>query len=256
MAGGGRLAGEVAIVTGAGQGIGEEIARAFAREGATVAVVDIDGGAAGRVAAAITDAGGNAFALTVDVTRSDAVDAMVADVVARSGTVDILVNGAGGWHRIDPVVDISDQEWDAIVRLNLTSAFYCARAAARVMVEKKSGRIISIASGAGIAPSPVAPSSLPYSAAKAGLIGMSKLLARDLGPHGITVNCVAPGTTLTPRVRRARAPADLERIAATNPLRHLVEPEDAAAATLFLASKEARYVTGVTLPVNAGKLIV
>jgi 3-oxoacyl-[acyl-carrier protein] reductase len=84
---------------------------------------------------------------------------------------------------------------------------------------------------------------------------MSKLLARDLGPYGITVNCVAPGTTLTPRVRKAREPADIERIAATNPLRHLVEPQDAAAATLFLASDEARYVTGVTLLVNAGKLI-
>jgi 3-oxoacyl-[acyl-carrier protein] reductase len=255
MTGGGRLAGDVAIVTGAGQGIGEEIARTFGREGATVAVVDIDGGHAGRVAEAITAAGGKAFALTVDVTRSDKVDAMVADVVAHAGTVDILVNGAGGWHRIRPLVDISDEEWDEVVSLNLTTAFYCARAAARVMIENESGRIVSIASGAGIAPSPVAPSSLPYSAAKAGLIGMSKLLARDLGPHGITVNCVAPGTTLTPRVQKAREPADIERIAATNPLRHLVEPEDAAAATLFLASKEARYVTGVTLPVNAGKLI-
>jgi 3-oxoacyl-[acyl-carrier protein] reductase len=253
---GGRLDGDVAIVTGGGQGIGAEIGRTFGREGATVAVVDINATEAGRVTGEIVGCGGKAFALTADVTKSDKVDDMVAEVVGRCGTVDILINGAGGWHRIQPVVEITDEEWDRLVTLNLTTAFYCSRAAARIMIEKKSGRIVSIASGAGIAPSPVAPSSLPYSAAKAGLIGMSKLLARDLGPHGITVNCVAPGTTLTPRVRKARAQADIDRIAATNPLRRLVEPVDAAEATLFLASREARYITGVTLQVNAGKLIV
>jgi NAD(P)-dependent dehydrogenase (short-subunit alcohol dehydrogenase family) len=255
MANGGRLSGEVAIVTAGGQGIGEAIAKTFAHEGATVAVVDINGETAERVSCEIAAAGGKAFALTVDVTKSDKVDAMVADVVKRCGTVDILVNGAGGWHKIVPLVDITDEEWDRLLTLNITTAFYCARAAARVMIEKKSGRIISIASNAGIAPSPLAKSCLPYVAGKSALIGISKFLANDLGPYGITVNCVAPGTTLTPRVKKARDQATIDRLIATNPLRRLVEAQDAADATLFLASKEARNITGVCLQVNAGKLI-
>jgi 3-oxoacyl-[acyl-carrier protein] reductase len=251
----GRLAGDVAIVTAGGQGIGEAVSKTFAREGATVAVVDIDSAAAERVAGEIAASGGKAFALAVDVTKSDRVDAMVADVVARCGTLDILVNGAGGWHGLVPLTEISDEEWDRVIALNLTTAFYCSRAAARVMMEKKSGRIISIGSNAGIAPSPNARSHLPYVAGKSGLIGFSKFLANDLGPYGITVNCVAPGTTLTPRVRKVRDQATIDRLVATNPLRRLVEEQDAADAILFIASKEARNITGVTLKVNAGKLI-
>jgi 3-oxoacyl-[acyl-carrier protein] reductase len=251
----GRLKGSVAIVTAAAQGLGEAIAKCFAREGATVAVTDINRSEADRVTGEIAAAGGAAFTHVVDATSSAAVDRMVAAVVERCGTVDILVNAAGGFHRFSPITDIADEEWERVITLNLTTAFYCSRAAARVMIEKKSGRIISISSGAGLAPNPHAPSYAPYGAAKAGMIGMSKLLARDLGPYGITVNCIAPGTTLTPRVRKVRDAESLERIAAMNPMRHLVEPEDTAEAALYLASPEARYVTGVTLMVNAGNLI-
>jgi 3-oxoacyl-[acyl-carrier protein] reductase len=127
---------------------------------------------------------------------------------------------------------------------------------AKIMMEKKQGRIISIASGAGIGPSPFAPTSLAYGAGKAGLIGFSKLLARDLGAYGITVNTVTPGTTLTPRVRKVRDAASIERIAARNPMKTLVEPQDCAEAVLFLASTESRYITGVNLKVNAGSIIV
>lgn len=251
----GRLAGSVAIVTAAAQGLGEAIAKCFAREGATVAVVDINQGELERVAGEIEAAGGTALIQVVDVTKSSAVDRMVADVVERCGTVDILLNGAGGFHRLSPITEIADDEWERVIALNLTSAFYCSRAAARVMVEKKFGRIISISSGAGLAPNPHAPSYAPYGAAKAGVIGMSKLIARDLGPYNITVNCIAPGTTLTPRVKKVRDAESIAKIAAMNPMRHLVEPEDTAEAALYLASKEARYVTGVTLMVNAGNLI-
>jgi 3-oxoacyl-[acyl-carrier protein] reductase len=251
----GRLAGSVAIVTAAAQGLGEAIAKCFAREGATVAVVDINQGELERVAGEIEAAGGTALIKVVDVTKSSAVDRMVADVVDHYGTVDILLNGAGGFHRLSPITEIADDEWERVIALNLTSAFYCSRAAARVMMEKQFGRIISISSGAGLAPNPHAPSYAPYGAAKAGVIGMSKLIARDLGPYNITVNCIAPGTTLTPRVRKVRDAESLEKIAAMNPMRHLVEPEDTAEAALYLASKEARYVTGVTLMVNAGNLI-
>ena len=123
------------------------------------------------------------------------------------------------------------------------------------MMEKRKGSIISIASGAGIAPNPFAPSYIPYSAAKAGVIGFTKALARDLGAYGITVNTVSPGTTRTPRVVKVRDAASLERIAAQNPMNVLFDPEYSAASVLYLASADARYVTGVTLMVNAGNLI-
>jgi len=245
----------VAIVTAAGQGIGESIARRFAKAGARVAVVDVDGTKARRVAADIEGEGGAALALPADVTSSSQIDAMVRTVAGQWGRVDILVNGAGGFDRLTPITGITDEEWTRVINLNLTSAFLCARAVAAGMMERKRGRIVSIASGAGIAPNPYAPSYLPYGAAKAGLIGFTKLLARDLGPYGITVNTVSPGTTATPRVKAVRDEASLKNIAAQNPMRCLVEPEDAAAAVLFLASPEARYITGVNLNVNAGNLM-
>jgi 3-oxoacyl-[acyl-carrier protein] reductase len=251
----GTLAGKVAIVTAAGQGIGEEIAKTFAREGAHVAVIDLNLAEAERVGAACEAAGSAALVRQVDVTRGDQVTAMVQAVLARFGTVDILVNGAGGFHRLAPITDITEEEWDRVINLNLKTAFLCCRAVAPTMIEKKKGRIISISSGAGIAPNPYAPSYLPYGAGKAGLIGFTKLLARDLGTHGITVNTVAPGTTLTPRVRKVRDEASIKSIASQNPMKCLVEPQDAAEAVLFLASDAARYITGVNLNVNAGNLM-
>lgn len=250
-----RLSGAVAIVTAAGQGIGEEIARCFAREGANVAVVDLNGAEAQRVHNDIAAAGGTSIALETDVTQAAAVQSMVDTVRGLWGTVDVLVNAAGGFHRLTPIVETSEEEWDRVIAVNLKSAFLCARAVAPCMIEQKRGRIISISSGAGIAPNPYAPSYVPYGAAKAGLIGFTKLLARELGPHGITVNTVAPGTTATPRVRKVRDAESLRNIAAQNPMKVLVEPQDTAAAVLFLASADARYVTGVNLNVNAGNLM-
>ena len=256
MAGTGRLSGATAIVTAAGQGLGEAIAKTFAREGARVAVVDINLPEAKRVGAEIEAAGGSALVLQADVTQSREVTAMVKAVVDRWGTVDILLNGAGGFHRLAPITDISEEEWDRVINLNLKTAFLCTKAVAGIMIEKKKGRIISIASGAGVGPNPYAPSYLPYGAGKAGLIGFTKLLARDIGVYGITANTISPGTTLTPRVRKVRDAASIEKIKAQNPMRCLVEPEDTAEAALFLASDEARYITGINLNVNAGNLIV
>ncbi|MGE5524533.1 MAG: SDR family NAD(P)-dependent oxidoreductase [Rhodospirillaceae bacterium] len=249
------FASSVAIVTAAGQGIGETIARRFAQTGGRVAIVDVDEAKARRVAAEITSSGGTALPLVTDVTSSSDVAAMVRDVTAQWDHVDVLVNGAGGFDRLAPITDITDEEWTRVMNLNLTSAFLCARAVAPVMMARRQGRIVSIASGAGIAPNPYAPSYIPYGAAKAGLIGFTKLLARELGPYGITVNTVSPGTTATPRVKAVRSAESLKAIAEQNPMRSLVEPEDAAAAVLFLASAEARYITGVNLNVNAGNLM-
>jgi NAD(P)-dependent dehydrogenase (short-subunit alcohol dehydrogenase family) len=252
----GKLAGETAIVTAAGQGLGEEIAKTFAREGAQVAVADINQQEAERVCAEIAAAGGAAIALKVDATRKSDVTSMVDTVLKKWGTVDILVNAAGGFHQFAPITEIAEEEWDRVINVNLKSAFLCAQAVAKNMMEKRKGRIISISSGAGVGPNPHAPSYLPYGAGKAGLIGFSKLLARDIGEYGVTVNTVAPGTTLTPRVRKVRDAASIERIKERNPMKALVEPEDCAAAVLFLASKDARYITGVNLNVNAGNIIV
>jgi 3-oxoacyl-[acyl-carrier protein] reductase len=251
----GRLAGAVAIVTAGGQGIGEAIATRFAREGARVAVVDIDRDDAERVAGDISSAHGEALPIAADVTRTQAVHAMVDAVIARWNAVDVLVNGAGGFHQLAPLVDITDDEWDRVITLNLKTAFLCARAVVPHMIARRKGRIVNIASGSGIAPNPFAPTYLPYGAAKAGVINFTKVLARDLGEHGITVNAISPGTTATPRVVKVRNAESRARIAAQNPLRCLVEPQDTAAAALFLASDEARYITGVNLNVNAGNLM-
>jgi 3-oxoacyl-[acyl-carrier protein] reductase len=256
MATTGRLSGSIAIVTAAAQGLGETIAKTFAREGASVAIVDINLPELTRVGAEIEAAGGAVLVQRADVTRAEEVDAMVNAVLKRWGTIDILVNAAGGFHRFAPITDIAEEEWDRVITLNLKTAFLCSRAVAKTMIEKRKGRIISIASGAGVGPNPYAPSYLPYGAAKAGLIGFSKLMARDLGEYGITVNTVSPGTTLTPRVRKVRDAASIERIKAQNPMRTLVEPEDTGEAVLFLASNDARYITGVNMNVNAGNLIV
>lgn len=251
----GRLSGSVAIVTAGGQGIGETISKTYAREGAAVAVVDLDRAEAERVAKEIESAGGKALALAVDVTKTQAVNDMVKTVVERFGTVDILVNAAGGFHQLAQITDITDEEWDRVITLNLKTCFLCSRAVAPIMMARRKGRIVNIASGSGIAPNPFAPTYLPYGAAKAGVINMTKILGRDLGPYGITVNAISPGTTATPRVVKVRDEASRKKIADQNPMRCLVEPQDSAEAALFLASPEARCITGVNLNVNAGNLM-
>ncbi|MEI8278083.1 MAG: SDR family NAD(P)-dependent oxidoreductase [Hyphomicrobiales bacterium] len=256
MAAQGKLAGETAIVTAAGQGLGEEISKRFASEGAQIAVVDINEAEAQRVAGEINAAGGSAVAYKCDATKKVEVTAMVDAVLRQFGTVDILINAAGGFHQFAPITEIAEEEWDRVINVNLKSAFLCSQAVAKTMMEKRKDRIISISSGAGVGPNPYAPSYLPYGAAKAGLIGFSKLLARDIGEFGVTVTTIALGTTLTPRVRKVRDAASIERIKAQNPMKTLIEPEDTAAAALFLASSDARYITGVNLNVNAGNIIV
>jgi len=250
------LDGAVAIVTGASEGIAEGIARALSREGARVAVVSRSLGRAGRVADDITNAGGAAAAFAADVTRADDVRAMVGAVLERWGRIDVLVNGVGGFIGKAPIDDITEAQWDEVFTVNVKSAFLCARAVVPSMKARRSGRIVNIASMAASGPNPHADSYLPYGAAKAGLIGFTKHLAKQLGPFGITVNAVSPGTTVTERVKKNRDAATLERIAASAPLRSLVEPGDTAEAVVYLASRAGRYVTGTNLNVNAGAMIL
>lgn len=256
MAQAGRLAGATAIVTGASAGIGEAIAKTFAREGASVAVVSRNLPEAQRVGSEIEAAGGSVLTIQADVTRSPEVDAMVKAVLDKWGTVDILVNCVGGWQHLAPVTDIAEEEWDRIITLNLKSAFLCVRAVTTIMIEKKKGRIINFASQSASAPNPDTNSNIPYACAKAGLIAFTKHLAKQLGPYGITVNTVSPGTTLTPRVKKVWNAATVEKKAAANALRCLVDAQDSADAGPFLASAESRHITGVNLNVNAGSAII
>lgn len=252
----GRLAGSVAIVTGASAGIGESTAITFAREGAKVAVVGRNLTEVERVVAIIAAAGGSALAVRADVTRAADVEAMVKTVMEKWGRIDTLFNGVGGWQKLAPITDITEEDWDGIITLNLKSAFLCVRAVSKIMIAQKRGRIINVASQSGSGPNTGTNSNIPYACSKAAIIAFTKHLAKQLGPDGITVNTVSPGTTLTPRVAKVWDVPTQQKKAAGNPLRCLVEPQDSADAALFFASEEARHVTGVNLNVNAGSSMV
>jgi NAD(P)-dependent dehydrogenase (short-subunit alcohol dehydrogenase family) len=256
MSGQGRLSGQVAIVTGAAGGLGETIAKTLAREGAAVGVTDINIRDAKRAESEILANGGSALAIECDVTRPSEVAKMVKEVLDRWGAIDILVNNAGGFNTFSPLPDITEDQWDRVVALNLKSVFLCCQAVSRHMMERRKGRIVNIASRAGLAPNPGGPDYLPYGAAKAGVMGLARLLARELGPYGITVNSISPSTVLTERIIKLRDPESLKKIAEMAPLRHLVEPQDIAEAVLFLASDAARSITGINLNVNSGNFMV
>ncbi len=238
----------VALVTGAGSGIGRAIALAFAREGAAVAVADLNQTAARRVADEITTAGGRATPLTLDVSQGESVTAAVAETVATWGKLEILVNNAGICP-LTPLAAISLEEWNRVLAVNLTGAFLCAQAAFPHLQACRRGRIINIASLAGRTGGVTV--GLHYSASKGGVISMTKALARLLAPSGGTANCIAPGPLETPMTAEW-PPENRELLRKQIPLGRLGQPEEVAAAALYLASDAAAFVTGATLDVNGG----
>ena len=248
------FSGRVVAVTGAAQGIGAVTARAFTDQHACVALLDIDEKGARQVAAKIVSAGGRALVVRTDVTDEQSVALAIASTVSEFGGLDVLVNCAGGYSRLATVEDMPLDEWDRTVALNLRSVFLCCRAAIPHLKRSRAGRIINVSSISGrtvqVASSPA------YGAAKAGVIQLTRFLAYQLGPDGITANAIAPITTLTPRVAALRTEADLERIAAQVPLRRLAVPEDHAQAMLFLASDAAAYINGIALDVNGGRMMM
>ena len=242
------LAGKVAIVTGGSRGIGRAIALELARQGCIVMVnYAANAALAEEVVALIAREGGEARAVQADVTLGPQAQALVDAAVAAYGTVDILVNNAG-ITRDTLLVRMSEEDWDAVLDTNLKGAFHCVKAVQRVMLRKRYGRIISIGSITGLVGNA---GQANYAAAKAGLVGFTKALAKELGSRNITVNLVAPGfihTDLTAKL----GPEIMGKALAQVPLERIGKPEDVAAAVAFLASDAASYITGHVLQVDGG----
>ena len=242
-----RFEGRVSIVTGASQGIGEVIARDLAEEGATVVLADVQREKLEAVAGAINGAGGRAEAHAVDVADAAAVERTVAAVVAAHKRVDHLVNNAG-ITRDGLLMRMKEEDWDAVLRVNLKGTFNFSRAVLRAMIAARYGRIVNIASIAGQMGNP---GQANYAASKAGVIAFAKSLAREVGSRGITVNAVAPGfieTAMTAGLPEEVRAAYLEAI----PLKKFGLPKDVSSAVKFLLSEDASYITGQVVGVNGG----
>jgi NAD(P)-dependent dehydrogenase (short-subunit alcohol dehydrogenase family) len=244
----GRLDGRVAVITGAGSGIGRATARRFAAEGASVVANDIDGESASAVVDEIRAAGGVAIAHPGDVADSTNVDALVGAAVERFGRVDVMHNNAG-YGRPGELVDYTDEVFDEMLRVNLAGTMYGMRAAIRVMRAQRGGSIVNTASAAGFGHSVDRGS---YGAAKAAVINLTKTAAWENGRYGIRANAICPGPIETPAFRRF-AP-DLDFYAAQIPMQRLGRAEDIASVALFLASDESAYVSGAAIPVDGGML--
>ena len=241
------LQGKTAIVTGAGSGIGRAIAVRLARDNAAIAVWDLNGEGAAETAKIITDAGGKAVAMVVDCASEAAIRDGAAKVRAQFGPITILVNNAG----MAPFVrymEITEDQWDKIVEVNLKGPHLCIREVIPDMLEAGWGRIINITSSSTQTGSPM---QAHYVATKGGLLGLTKALALEYAPTGITVNMVPPGFIDTPMLRAS--PVDVEAFAQTLPMKRVGKPEDIAAACAFLASDEAGYMTGQTISMNGGR---
>jgi len=238
-----RLKDRVAIVTGGGQGIGREMCLLFAREGANIVVAEHNSETAKAVAAEAQALNVRSIAVQTDVASSESVRAMVKGALDTFGRVDILVNNAGifSYTRIE---DCTEAEWDRMMAVNLKGPFLCSQAVMPAMKAQRYGRIVNLGSLAGQVGGLVA--SAPYSASKAGVMCLTKSLARVLGPYGVTVNAIAPGVVDT---AMAKNHPDMT---AQMPLGRVAQPKDIANTALFLASDESAYITGATLNVNGG----
>lgn len=239
--------GKVSIVTGASQGIGEAIAEELAREGAHVALVDVQKEKLEALAERFRAAGWKASARVVDVTRLDRVVAVVEDVLRDLGRIDHLVNNAG-ITRDNLLLRMKEEEWDAVIGVNLKGSWNFAKAVIRPMVAARGGRIVNIASVVGLTGNP---GQANYAASKAGVMGFSRALAREVASRGITVNCVAPGyiaTSMTEGLPEEVKKAFMDNI----PLKRFGLPKEVASAVKFLLSDEAAYITGQVINVNGG----
>jgi NAD(P)-dependent dehydrogenase (short-subunit alcohol dehydrogenase family) len=248
------LDGKVALITGAARGIGRCMAVTFARSGADIVINDVNLDAAEEAASEIRGLGRRAIAVKADVGDPEEVDAMVGRVVSELGGVHILVNNAGIIDQGVPTVESSVERWDEVMRVIVRGTYLCCRRAGQWMVQHRTGKIVNISSVAaltGLAPRPA------YVPAKGAVIDLTHTLAVEWAQYGINVNCITPGFCLTPMSEEAfrRAGADLAKIGQHIPMGRLAVPQDIADAALFLVSDGAKYITGVTLPVDGGWLV-
>ena len=241
----------IAFVTGGARGIGRAISERLAREGTRVAIADIDAAGAHRAAAEI---GAGAVGFELDVTDSASVRAAVGAAIAHFGRIDALINNAG-WDKVEPFIKASEETWDKVLAINLRGPIAVTRAVLDGMIERRAGWIVSISSDAGRLGSS---GEVVYSAAKAGVIGFSKALAREVARHGIHVNVVCPGPTNTPLLAQVGAdnPNLVQALAKAVPFRRIGEPDDIAGAVAFLISDDAAFITGQTISVSGGMSMV
>jgi 3-oxoacyl-[acyl-carrier protein] reductase len=243
------LSGKTALITGANKGIGWAIARLFAARGARLAINYPDKANRPADLAAL---GGEVLTIQADVGKMREVESMFGEIRASFRHLDILVNNAGIFPRAG-ILDLSEQLWDRVLDVNLKGTFFCAQQAAKLMIERNAGRIINIASVSAFIGSPVG---AHYHASKAGVVSVTKSLALALAPYHIAVNAIAPGLVNTDQPRDGFSEAQIEQIGRETPWRRIAQPDDVARAALYLASEMSEYVTGHTLLVSGGSLMM
>jgi NAD(P)-dependent dehydrogenase (short-subunit alcohol dehydrogenase family) len=250
----GKLEGKVGLVTGAGQGLGRACAQIFAREGAKVAVVDIVAERGQETVQLIKDAGGEALFVKADVSQPDQVEAMVQSTVAAFGGLDCAINNAVAFMGRTPLADISLEEWNRVLSVNITGVFVCMKFEIQAMLERGGGAVVNI--GSGNEHSAVAGMSW-YLGAKQACYAMARCAALEYGPRGIRVNSVGPGTMWTPGMRNAAAkePHHIEHLTKLTPLRRIADPEEVAEVAVWLCTDQASYVTGHTMLAEGGAVL-
>ena len=257
-----RLQDKVAIVTGSASGLGKAMVERFAAEGAAVVVADINQEAIDTVVRELQGAGRKAMGFKVDVTSRPQLKDLMKATAEKFGRIDILVNNAGVV-RPRPFLEMNDQDWDIVLGVDLKGVFYCVQAVAEYMIKQKYGKIVNLSSVAGTGAAPFggggsAAGNCNYASAKAGVIQLTKTLARELGPHGINVNCIAPGFVVTPMSYTTRSKEEVEKHIESRKkstvLNQVGKPEDTANAALFLVSDESSFISGQLLCVDGGRV--
>lgn len=243
----------VAIVTGAGRGIGRAISLKMCEAGAKVVVGDIDRTTAVDTADFLREHSGSSIACTVDVSDESSIASMVKQALRSFGRVDFLINNAGIMYR-SRVLDISAEEWEQVIRVNLTGPFLCTRAVLPTMKRQRFGRVVNISSSAGRSVSTLG--GAHYTASKAGLLGLTRAVAKEVAAFGITVNAVCPGLIDTEMVRKTTSQKELEDFLDSFPIKRIGTPEEVGELVVFLCSDKASYVTGVSLDINGGDLMI